>query len=353
MDNTLQTKRDGIAKRLLWIIGIVFVLVVILVVALAGLMNGISGKDASASLTNASPTPTATATPTPTPTAANCAPEFTQVTVDRQGTAKVNPNFGAEVNAAIASGVEDPLRATALVDAGHSGLSLSIYAHQVGLLGDDQTTWPSYVEGNCLSQEGQRMYDKLDGAYHLQGVTFAVGEAPATGNNSGVDTNGTYGVDASSGIGGDRKAIEITLPDGSKTWIMFRCGNPVFMGRPNLPTVPTDNPPPATTPPVVPPSDAKVWTDSVKKPSGVTPIPGAVIEPRPPAAANPAPVVPEATVPESTSQAPGATVPDPVRNIPAPATGTTPDGGTGSVNPAPVPGSTTPPVNTGDPGNPF
>lgn len=353
MDTTLQ-KRDGIAKRLLWAIGIVFVLVVILAVALTGLMNGFNGKDALASLTTATPTPSATPTPTSTPTADNCTPEFTQVALNRQGSAKVNPNFDAEVNAAIASGIADPLRATVLVNSGHDGLSLGIYAHQVGLLGNDQTQWPSFVEGNCLSEAGKRLYDKLDGAYHLQGVTFAVGEAPATGNNSGVNADGTYGVDASSGIGGDRKAIEITLPDGSKTWIMFRCGNPVFTARPNLPTVPTDNPPPVVTPPtVVPPNDSKVWTDNVTKPSGVTQIPGAVIEPRPPAVANPAPVVPEATVPESTSQAPGATVPDPVRPIPAPATGTTPDGGTGSVNPAPIPGSTTPPVNTGDPGNPF
>jgi len=320
----------------------IVLLVAIAVVVFSGSAPSIQAKDTKTSLTG--PTPL----PSPTPEAQECEPEFTQVALDRNGSPKVNPHFAAEVDAVVASGIPDPLQAAALASAGHNGQLLAVYAHQVGLL-EDTTQVATLVEGNCLSQEGQRLYSKLDGAYHMQGVTFALGTAPETGINSGVDGNGTYGVDAAQGITGDRSAIEITLPDGSKTWIMLRCGNPVFQGRPpGLPNVPTDNPTPPTppvTPPVTPPTlDTKIPSQG-SGPQGNAPVgqglnddptEGEYIAPedmeQPPATpyvppAPPAPVTPAPTTPTPSNPTPApvptpdpAPAPAPEPEAPAPAT---------------------------------
>jgi len=270
-------------KRGGWIGWIIAGLIVLLigVVAVAILFAGNNGnsnpKGASASLHEKSSEITAQTAST----AEKCAPEFTQVALDRNGSPKVNPNFAAEVAAVEASGVEDPLQAATLASAGHNAQLLAVYANQVDLYEDPKLVAP-LVEGNCLSQDGQSLYNQLNGAYHMKGVTFEMGQAPETGINSGVDANGTYGVDAASGVRGDRTAIEITLPNGSKTWIMLRCGNPVFQGHPGLPTVPTDNPPPpappttTTPPPVTPPSDSKNDAVSVTAPQGTTQLPAGI-----------------------------------------------------------------------------
>lgn len=103
---------------------------------------------------------------------------------------------------------------------------------------------------------------------------------------------------------------------------------------------------PVPPPPVTP--AGKDWTQSVARPGGVTPMPSGTYEP--PESVQPsgpqAPALTPGTIPTSTSQAPGASTPDTGRDIGAPATGTTPSGDTGSVNP------TTGPNNT-DEGNPF
>lgn len=75
-----------------------------------------------------------------------------------------------------------------------------------------------------------------------QAKSIVPGDAPSSGYNSGVD-NGVVVGSASAGIGGDRKAIQITLSDGRVIWIMARCGNIVTTGTPPVPHGPTDNPP--------------------------------------------------------------------------------------------------------------
>ena len=286
----VQKHERGFAR---WAIGLLIAFVVV-----AGALFLISGfidnsnnpKGASASL----PTPSATAEEETTATTAavveQCAPEFAQLALNRNGSAAVNPNFKAELAAVEATGVTDPYQSTLLVTGGHNASLLALYAHQMGIYADSTVVAP-LVDGDCLSQEGQNLYHQLDGAYHMKGVTFTLGQAPETGTNSGVDANGVYGIDAAQGVRGDRTAIEITLPDGSKTWVMLRCGNPVFQGRPNLPTVPTDNPappaPPTTVtpppyippyvPPVVPPTDdSKDDAVSVAAPAGTVPLPAGV-----------------------------------------------------------------------------
>ena len=98
---------------------------------------------------------------------------------------------------------------------------------------------------------------------------------------------------------------------------------------------------------------AKIWSQSVPHPDGVT------------RQGNDAPEVPQtvhtpAPVQHGGDSSTGSGTPaqgssSGAGNAPAPpaGTGTTSGGGTGSVNPSPAPGSTAPPVNSGDPGNPF
>ena len=57
-------------------------------------------------------------------------------------------------------------------------------------------------------------------------------KAPANGTNSGV-AGGHVVAAATGGISGDRRAIQIVLPNGKKIWILARCGNPVKIGRPS------------------------------------------------------------------------------------------------------------------------
>jgi hypothetical protein len=243
MDTIAVHKKSKSAKALI-VLAILLVLVLLFAV-LDGL--NINGKDSGAANSMQIAT-TATATPSPSPsaTADKCEPEFTQAALDRKGSPKVDPEFASKVDAAVQSGDDDAYRKVILDVSGKNGQLLAVYAHQMGLF-EKPSEWPTLVADNCLSEKGKRLYDMLDGGYHINGMSFKQGEAPENGTNSGVNGDGAYGVDANQGVTGDRKAIEITLPDGSKTWIMFRCGNPVFLGKPaGLPTVPTDNPAPPT-----------------------------------------------------------------------------------------------------------
>jgi hypothetical protein len=245
MENTLMQRYIN-AGRGVKIIAVLLVLLVILVAATAAFGNGNTNGASNQLKISAPTTPTAPPSPSPSATADKCEPEFTQVALDRKGSPKVDPEFASKVDAAVQSGDDDAYRKVILDVSGKNGQLLAVYAHQMGLF-EDPSKWESLVADNCLSDEGQRLYNQLDGAYHMKDMSFKEGEAPENGTNSGVNGDGAYGVDANQGVTGDRKAIEITLPDGSKTWIMFRCGNPVFLGKPvGLPTVPTDNPAPPT-----------------------------------------------------------------------------------------------------------
>lgn len=59
--------------------------------------------------------------------------------------------------------------------------------------------------------------------------------APDGGHNSGMNDQGVV-FDPEPGVGGDRTAIKIILPDGTVVWIMAKCGNLVTPGLP--PNVP-------------------------------------------------------------------------------------------------------------------
>lgn len=61
--------------------------------------------------------------------------------------------------------------------------------------------------------------------------TITPGQAPTDGYNSGY-TEDTVTANDTPGIGGDRTAIKIVLPDGTVVWVMARCGNVVTPGLP-------------------------------------------------------------------------------------------------------------------------
>ena len=107
-------------------------------------------------------------------------------------------------------------------------------------------------DGTCLSKVGRQVHHDLSVAMKASGKKFV--KANADAYNTGM-AGGKAVVSRKAGISGNRKALEFTLPDGSKVIVLVRCGNPVFPDKPDIPDGPTDeNPkcPPGTvgTPPL-------------------------------------------------------------------------------------------------------
>ena len=254
---------------------------------------------------------------------------------------KVDPRFSSSMEPILAQNLnaadfKEATNKVLLELAGTNAQTLAIWANGLGLF-DDPNAWQplvdggTIVDGGCLSLEGQKLYYQYEGAINASGSAVEQTELPPGMTNSGV-VNGQYVVADSPGIDGDTRAIKITLSDGSVMWIMVRCGN-----------IPWWTPPPSL---------GKDWSLSVPAPDGVNVQPNDPYEVRPPAPASPAPVIPATETPSSTSQAQGATTPDPVREIPAPATGTTSSGDAGSVNPPPATDTGSEGANLTDPGLP-
>ena len=245
------------APKILMVIGAVL-LIAVLVLSARG--------SASATPQEATSSPTASAAPAGNsdPTAPACEPAYTQIAVGNEG-GRVIDDFEVRYAAATteANNLSDAQRSLLIEESGKNAQTLAAWAHAFGLL-EDPNNWKSLVADDCLSPEGQKLHSKLDGALSATGSTFEEAEAPADGFNSGVD-DGIYGVSSEAGVRGDRKAIKVTLSDGTVTYIMVRCGNPVYPGKPDLPNVPTDNPPPVE-PPVVTPPPTKPPVDTPKCP---------------------------------------------------------------------------------------
>lgn len=201
-----------------------------------------------------SPTPSSTtsATPKPTPSAEGCPAAYKQKADPHTGGKVITANAEA-FDKAFAVGttgtIDDKARTFLLQQSGYYVNALAVYAYDFGIY-PDSNKWQPLYKDNCLSPEGQKLHVKLEGVLESRGVKMALEPAPANGYNSGI-SNGIYGVETSQGVSGDRTAIKVTLPNGTVFWIMKRCGNPVYPGKPHLPTIPSTFVPPA--PPVVPP----------------------------------------------------------------------------------------------------
>lgn len=124
---------------------------------------------------------------------------------------------------------------------GHSAQALAIYASAAHLwTNPNDTSGLLTPDGTYLSQKGIMLWASLQGALTAKGVTNHVGNAPANWYNTGV-TNGTFGRSATPGIYGNRTALLVIFPDGSKFVALRRCGNLAFPDKGRLPVVPTDN----------------------------------------------------------------------------------------------------------------
>ena len=227
-------------------------LLLVLVIALATFLSD------DASSREVTPSPTATTTPPPAtaaPAASSlaCEPAYAQAAVGNEG-GKVIDDFETRYATATteANNLSDAQQSLLIEQSGTNAQTLAAWAHAFGLY-EDPNNWQPLIDGNCLSAEGQKLHNQFEGALSATGSKFEEASAPADGFNSGI-SDGVYGVSSSAGIRGDRKAVKVTLSDGTVAYVMVRCGNPVYPAKPNLPEVPTDNPPPPVEkPPVAPP----------------------------------------------------------------------------------------------------
>lgn len=218
----------------------------VLAIGVAGALLGLSSLPSNGSGAKAADTPSATSTPSPSTKAPNtCAKQFVQVP-NANNNNRVDDNFAQEYAkaTAAANNLSDGQKAALLTNSANNGQRLAIWARAFGILGDRNVhvtpaDYAPLIAGKCLSEKGQQLWYEFKGLLTASKTTEA--DVPANYTNSGVD-NGTFGVSATAGIGGDRKAIEITLPNGQVVWIMIRCGNVAYASPPggSVPNVPTD-----------------------------------------------------------------------------------------------------------------
>lgn len=123
-----------------------------------------------------------------------------------------------------------------------------LLAGAAGYILDKEVDPASLLEGNCASASAGALVAEMELTLASSSMKPQVA-APANGVNSGVASDGSVVVAQTAGIKGDRTSVEVTLPDGSKIWVMARCGNPVVKSPPpHIPSGPTDNPPPGEKP---------------------------------------------------------------------------------------------------------
>lgn len=324
------------------------IVVGIMILVLATLFATMGQSDATAT----KQTPTATATVAPA-IATACDKKFVQV-AGNNASNRVDADFAVKYAKATAAthNMSKAQRTVLLENSANNGQRLAIWSNAFGLYANPNN-WRPLVRGNCLSAEGQALYYRFEGTLSAKGTTLSETQASAGALNSGIN-RGTYGVASTPGLSGNRKAVKVTLSDGSFVMILVRCGNVVFPSKPNLPAVPTDQPPTHRVPPpvhrvppprVCPPNQPHgTWPVCKDSPSAdpaprgnapvgggtnVDPGPGTYIPPsqmeQPPAAPRVNPPPPVATTPPvgSTPDPAPAPAPEPSAPVPSdPATGT-------------------------------
>lgn len=220
--------------------GVAFITIVtILVVSIALSLP----KTTSSKTPEASATSSTTATPS---TAAACDPKYVQKPANNNGE-KVDADFEAKYAAATsgAANLSDAQKQLLLAESANNAQRLAIWSSAFGLYANPNN-WQPLVEGNCLSSAGRDLYNQFAGALNAKGTTFAEGDAPANGYNTQV-SGGIFQVFSAPGVTGNRKAIKVTMSNGTVVWIMVRCANVVYSSPP--PGVPTTPSKPPTTPP--------------------------------------------------------------------------------------------------------
>ena len=182
------------------------------------------------------PTVTVTKPPvgTGTPTGVACPPAYVQV---------FDPNKAYRF---YSDGVKTS--AQDLEYLGHDARTLAFRAYTLKLVSTPDPSKLLEPGSKCLSRQGQDTYMQVKGALTGRGTKVDNdGAAPADGYNTGMK-DGQAVVDTTRGIRGDRSAIVYTLRDGSKLYVLHRCGNVVLPSPGKLPKGPTDNPKPKPKP---------------------------------------------------------------------------------------------------------
>ncbi len=177
---------------------------------------------------------------------ATCDPQFVQ-TPNNNNEDKIDGDFEAKYAAATsgAANLSDAQKQLLLKESANNGHRLAIWSSAFGLHANPND-WQPLVSGNCLSTAGQTLFHQFEGALNAKGTTFAEGDAPANGYNTQV-SGGIFQVFSAPGVTGNRKAIKVTMSNGTVVWIMVRCANVVYSSPP--PGVPTTPSKPPTTPP--------------------------------------------------------------------------------------------------------
>jgi hypothetical protein len=177
---------------------------------------------------------------------------------------------------------------------------------------DEKVDSSTLVKDGWATKDAVELYSRLAVAIGMARVE--VSEAPTTGYNSGVNDGQVVSAE-NSGISGDRKAVLVVLEDGTKVWLLARCGNAVKPNKPNIPTGPTDEK-------SSDPADYKQPGDDDTTDSGEGTKPPVTVTT--PAESKPPVVVTDNDKPgtDPGTVAPGATEPDPSRPTPDPEPGT-------------------------------
>ncbi len=126
---------------------------------------------------------------------------------------------------------------------------------------------------NCANDMAVQTIISMEAMFAVS--TVSMGEAPANGHNTGTDAKGQVTVAEKPGVTGDRRAINVTLPNGKQVSIMLRCGQPVLPSenKPNLPPGETDETPrtPQTTTTITVNTTIPMKHDDGKLPGDGTP----------------------------------------------------------------------------------
>lgn len=228
---------------------------VAIVLAAFGLQSTATAHPGAAPSPSVTATPSATGTGTPAP---SCDPKFVQAKADYGPDNRVDGTFEKAYADTVANKTgadkEKAQRELILSHSANNAQRLAIWAHANGLYADPND-WKKLVAGDCLSKEGQDLYNKLDGALSAGGTKFSEGNAPQSGYNSGTLPDGTYSVANGPGIASGTLSIVITYKDGTKVYILVHCGNVIFPTPPaQVPTSPMipQPPKPVPTPPQKP-----------------------------------------------------------------------------------------------------
>ena len=302
---------------------VVFLLVLAILWVLLFVIFG-GNKQTNTESTATAKEPAAQAAKTP----ASCSPDFAQLPSED------NPNNEIVVNGA--KGIEPPKEKVDyyLEYVKHRAPRIHAYATYV---------LPEYKASNvksedllskdkkCLSEEGKKWFWRLEGAWKSANPTN--GQAPESLTNTGMNGDQLV-VDGTPGIRGDRSAVVLTLGDGSKMYLLDRCGNMAIGNpHPDTPKGKTDNPPPPKEePPVVlepkqigeaPQRQGNVPTQQMPNPLPKQPEHYQPTKPANPPQAYVAPTKPAPAPPS------GSSAPKPAQPAPGPATPVEP-------NPTPI-----------------